>query len=264
MFSAPAVSGLRFGWNRTQTPFGKATEHTRRALPAGRLGPTGFNRKGVRLATNKGADGAGARLRAVFLLATLKRTRGGGEFSHTEVLCDLVIEELRRHNVASEIVRLVEYDIKPGIKSNMGKGDEWPGILKKILATDILVFATPIWWSNQSSLMQRVIERLDELHTELRESGKSRLTNKVGGIVITGEEDGEQHVTGNIANFLLSIGVTLPPQCAVSYLGDYARATKESLHKRLRGEKAIAGAAETMARNLAFFARLLREKQIPE
>jgi multimeric flavodoxin WrbA len=209
-------------------------------------------------------DPARPRLKAIFLLATLKRKRGGGEFSHTETLCEMVIDELREHNVASEIVRIVEYDVRPGTKSNMGPGDEWPGILKKILAADIIVFATPIWWGNQSSLMQRAIERLDELHTELRETGKSRLMNKVGGIVITGEEDGEQHVTGNLANFLLSIGVTLPPQCAVSYLGDYARATKESLRKRLRGEKQTAGAAETMARNLAFFAGLLRENSIPE
>jgi multimeric flavodoxin WrbA len=204
------------------------------------------------------------KLKAIFLLATLKRKRGGGEFSHTETLSELVIEELRSHNVASEIVRLVEYDIKPGTRSNMGPGDEWPGIQKKILAADIIVFATPIWWGNQSSLMQRAIERLDELHTELRETGKSRLTNKVGGIVITGEEDGEQHITGNIANFMLSIGVTLPPLCAVSYQGDYTRATKESLRKRFRGEKATARAAETMARNLAFFARLLRQFNIPE
>ena len=139
-----------------------------------------------------------------------------------------MIEQLGLHDVASEIVRVVEYDVRPGTRSNMGPGDQWPRILKKILAADIIVFATPIWWGNQSSLMQRAIERLDELHTELRETGKSRLTNKVGGIVITGEEDGEQHVTGNLANFLLSIGVTLPPQCAVSYLDDYARATKES------------------------------------
>jgi multimeric flavodoxin WrbA len=214
--------------------------------------------------TSSFPDSTGPRLKAVFLLATLKRKRGGGEFSHTEILCELVIEELRPHNVASEIVRVVEYDVKPGIKRNMGKGDEWPEILKKILAADILVFATPIWWGNQSSLMQRVIERLDELHTELRETGKSRLTNKVGGIVITGEEDGEQHVTGNISNFLLSIGVTLPPLCAVSYLGEYERATRNSLRKRFREEKETLKAAQTMARNLSFFARLLRQNRIPE
>jgi multimeric flavodoxin WrbA len=112
--------------------------------------------------------------------------------------------------------------------------------------------------------MQRAIERLDELHNELRETGKSRLHNKVGGIVITGEEDGEQHITGNISNFLLSMGVTLPPQCAVSYLGEYERATKNSLAKRFREKKEYANAAETMARNLAFFARLLRENNIPQ
>ena len=206
---------------------------------------------------------AADRLKAVFLLATLKHKRGGGEFSHTETLSELVIECLRDHDVKSEIIRLVDYDIKPGIKLNMGKGDEWPGIVKRILAADILVFATPIWWGNQSSLMQRAIERLDELHNELRETGKSRLTNKVGGIVITGEEDGEQHITGNLSNFMLSIGVTLPPLCALSYQGEYERATKNSLAKRFREEKEYADAAETMARNLAFFARLLTENNIP-
>jgi hypothetical protein len=118
-------------------------------------------------------------MKAIFLLATLKHKRAGGEFSHTETLCELVIEE-------------------------------------------------------------------------------------VGGIVITGEEDGEQHITGNIANFLLSVGVTLPPLCAVSYLGNYARATKQSLRKRLREDKSTARAAETMARNLAFFGRILHENEIPE
>jgi multimeric flavodoxin WrbA len=210
--------------------------------------------------TSKVLDPAGDPLKAIFLLATLKRS--GGEFSHTDTLCELVVEELRHHNVGCEIVRLVEYNIKPGNKSNMGKGDQWSGILKKVLAADIIVFATPIWWGNQSSLMQRVIERLDELHDELLETGKSRLTNKVGGIVITGEEDGEQHITGNISNFLLSVGVTLPPQCAVSYQGEYTRATKKSLGKRFREENG--DSIETLARNLAFFARLLRENNIPE
>ena len=200
-------------------------------------------------------------MKAIFLLATLKPKRAGGEFSHTATLCEVVVEGLRSQNVASEIVRLVDYDIKPGIKSNMGKGDEWPGILRKVLAADIIVFATPIWWGLQSSLMQRVIERLDEQHNELLETGKSPLANKVGGIVITGEEDGEQHITGNIANFLLSVGVTLPPQCAVSYQGDYERATKNSLAKRFREEKETE--VSTMACNLAFFARLLRENNIP-
>lgn len=202
------------------------------------------------------------KLKAVFLLATLKHKRSGQEFSHTETLAEVVIECLKGEDVQCEMIRLVDYDIPAGTKSNMGKGDEWPGILQKILAADIIVFATPIWWGIQSSLMQRVIERLDELHSELLETGKSRLTNKVGGIVITGEEDGEQHITGNIANFLLNIGVTLPPNCSLSYQGEYTRTTKNSLGKKFREESG--DDAERMARNLGFFARLLKERNIPE
>lgn len=213
--------------------------------------------------TNKYLDPAGVKLKAVFLLGTLKRKRAGGEFSHTEVLCQLVIDDLRPYNVDCEIVRLAEYDIKPGIKSNMGKGDEWPRILKKVLAADIIVFATPIWWGMQSSLIQRVIERMDELNEELLETGKSDLANKVGGIVITGEEDGAQHIIGNISNFLIWNGVTLPPACTVSFLGSYTRATKKSLRKKLEGEKSIVASSRTMTRNLVFFARLLRENNIP-
>ena len=200
---------------------------------------------------------------AIFLLATLKHKRAGQEFSHTETLAEVVIECLRQYGVRSQMIRLVEYDIPAGTKSNLGSGDDWPGILKKILASDIVVFATPIWWGIQSSLMQRVIERLDELHDELLETGKSRLTNKVGGIVITGEEDGEQHITGNIANFLLNMGVLLPPHCSVSYQGEYTRATRNSLGKKFFEEKLTIEAAEKMAKNLAFFARLLRANKIP-
>lgn len=214
---------------------------------------------GARLATTN-TD----KLRAIFLLATLKHKRGGGEFSHTEVLSELVAECLRENGVASEIVRLSDHDIPPGTKNNMGKGDEWPRILEKILAADIIVFATPIWWGNHSSLMQRVIERLDELHNELLETGKSRLNNKVGGIVITGEEDGEQHITGSIANFLLNIGVTLPPHCSLSYQGEYTRATKKSLARKFRQEETTADGADKMARNLVGFAQMLRESPIPE
>jgi len=209
-------------------------------------------------------DQSGDRLNAIFLLATLKHKRSGQEFSHTETLSEVVIECLRQYNVKSEIVRLVEYDIPAGTRSNMGKGDDWPGIQQKILASDIMVFATPIWWGIQSSLMQRAIERLDEIHNELLETGKSRLINKVGGIVITGEEDGEQHITGNISNFLQNMGVTLPPHCSLSYQGTYTRATRKSLARKFRDEKRVSAAAEKMARNLAFFARLLREQGIPE
>jgi hypothetical protein len=43
------------------------------------------------------------------------------------------------------VVRVVDHDVKPGVQVDMGDGDEWPAIQEKLLAADILVFATPTW-----------------------------------------------------------------------------------------------------------------------
>src|SRR3954464_4194734 len=223
-----------------------------------KLGKARPHSQGLRLLAGSGTEIAGVQVlpgvslpitrsqkpQAIFLLDTLKHKRGGGEFSHTEVLAELVVECLRANVLTSEIIRLVDLDIPAGTKSRMGPGDDWPAVLEKILAADIIVFATPIWWGNQSSLVQRAIERLDALHDELLETGKSRLNNKVGGIVITGAEDGEQHITGNIANFLLNMGVLLPPHCSLSYQGSYTRATRQSLARKFRENEHTADAAE--------------------
>ena len=156
-------------------------------------------------------------LTAIVLLATLKSKN---QLSHTAVLSKLLIEKLEKLNVQSEMIRLIDYDIKPGTRENMGKGDEWPKILKKILAADIIIFATPIWWGLHSSLMQRVVERMDTLNDSLLETGTSPLANKVASVVITGAEDGAQHITGNLLSFITYNGMTIPPGSCVSWLGD--------------------------------------------
>ena len=101
--------------------------------------------------------------RAVFLLGTLKKKQ---VLSHTQVLCGVVAETLKRQeNVESEIIRLRDYSIEPGTRTRIDD-DDWPDILEKMLAADIIIFATPIWWGIHSSLLQRAIERLDELNDE--------------------------------------------------------------------------------------------------
>ncbi len=200
--------------------------------------------------------------KTIFLLGTLKKQEKPEDYSHTEVLCELLIEELKKLSAESEIVRLVDYDIRPGNKTHIGN-DDWPKILEKILAADILIFATPIWWGIQSSLIQRVIERIDELNDELLETGKSEFANKVGGLVITGGEDGVQHIIGNVLNFMSWNGFTIPPAPSLSWTGEAPR-TKEELKKKFQESKPTMGMARTMARNAVFFARLLKEHPIPE
>lgn len=202
-------------------------------------------------------------MKALFLLGSLKRA---GEWSHTRVLCDLLAEKLKENGVESEIVNLVEHHIPPGLKTDMGlvdgKQDEWPAIVQKIFAADIIVFATPIWWDNMSSLMQRVVERMDELNDEIAATGKSELLNKSGGMVITGAEDGAQHVIGNLSNFMSWNGLTLPSSSSCSYLGSYKNMTPESLMHKFKTGSTNA-MATTVARNLAHLARVLKDNPIP-
>jgi multimeric flavodoxin WrbA len=171
-------------------------------------------------------------MKAIILLATLKKQG----LSNTEVLSQFLAEQLKKKGVESEIMKLVNYNILPGTYDDMGGGDEWPGILSKIVASDMIIFATPIWWSNMSSEMQRAIERLDNIHDEILEGKPSRLENKVGGIVITGDSDGAQHIIADVANFFNAIGIVLPPYATLSvmYEGQAkgAKTTREELWKK--------------------------------
>lgn len=192
-------------------------------------------------------------MKAVILLGTLKASG----LSHTETLCEFLAGRMERQGIRSEIVKLVDRAILPGTYSDMGEGDEWPDILEKILGADILILATPIWWSNASSLIQRAVERLDELHDRVLEGRPSGLEEKVGGIVITGDSDGAQHVIGNLANFLNGVGVVIPPYGTLSVLWERqaksADPTKEELLEKYESD--YTETADRMTRQLLIFAR---------
>jgi multimeric flavodoxin WrbA len=204
-------------------------------------------------------------VKALFLLASLKRA-AKGEYSNTGVLCELLMEKLKEQGVESEMLSLIEHHIPAGTKTDMGeidgKQDEWPGIFARMSAADIVVFATPIWWGNMSSLMQRVVERMDEVNDALIKDGTSAMLNKVGGMVITGAEDGTQSVIGSLGNFMAWNGLTVPPAPSLSYLGwnDVDAAGLMEIYKTKGSTSAMAA---TLARNLAHLARVLKDNPIP-
>jgi multimeric flavodoxin WrbA len=196
-------------------------------------------------------------LKAVVLLATLKRSP---RLSNTHELSVFLAKHMEKHGVETEIVRLVDHVIPPGTQSRVGGRDDWPKkVLPKVLAADIVVFATPIWWGNVSSVLQRAIERMDALNESLLETGVSPLSNKAAGIVVTGGEDGAQHVIGTIANFAVWNGLTLPPAASLSWMEDRGEDTKASLRRKFeRGvQKPMAA---VLARNLAHLAGVLKER----
>ena len=190
--------------------------------------------------------------KALILLATLKKK----EQSNTQVLSEFLSERLEKSGAACEIIKLVEKNVLPGTYSDMGPGDGWPTILEKILAANIVIFATPVWWSGHSSEMQKVIERLDEIHDEILAGKKSRLEGKVGGIIVTGDSDGAQHITGNISNFFNAVGIMLPPYTTLTVLSEIqAKGVKTSREDLLKEyEKEYGETADTMVEKLLEFA----------
>ena len=131
-------------------------------------------------------------------------------------------------------------------------------MVEKIKAADVVIFATPVWWGGRSSLMQRVIERFDALDEEYHASGRSALYNKVAGIVVTGSEDGALQTMGSIMMVLMWMGFTLPPECAAYWVGEVGFPPADDREKRLRN-KATKNMAKNMARNLVYYAQLLKE-----
>ena len=56
-----------------------------------------------------------------------------------------MLDALAEHGVTGEQVRVVDFDVRPGVEKDMGGGDQWPQLRERVLAADILVFGTPTW-----------------------------------------------------------------------------------------------------------------------
>ncbi len=160
-------------------------------------------------------------LRALFLNCTLKRSP---EMSHTQGLIDVSKAIMEKHGVATEVLRPVDYDIAYGIYPDMTEHgwetDEWPGILAKVMAADILVLASPIWLGDKSSVCTKVVERLYSASGELNEEGQYAYYGRVGGCIITGNEDGIKHCAMNMLYSLQHLGYVIPPQADAGWIGE--------------------------------------------
>lgn len=191
-------------------------------------------------------------MKATILVGTLKKTG----LSNTATLSEFLSRRLEQKGVECRTVRLVDRSIPAGTYSDMGEGDEWPDILQEVVASDIIVVATPIWWNNHSSLIQRIIERLDELHDDVMAGKPSPLEGKVGGIVITGDSDGAQTIIGNLCNFFNGIGLLIPPYAALSVLWERQSKSSEPAREELlqKYEADYAGTADRMVQQLLRFA----------
>jgi len=160
-------------------------------------------------------------LKAIVFNCTLKKSP---EVSNTEGLVDVSAKIMRKHGVDVEIIRPIDHDIATGVYPDMReygwKTDEWPELYKKVQAADILIIAGPIWLGDNSSQTKKIIERLYACSSELNDKGQYAYYGKVGGCLITGNEDGIKHCAMNILYSLQHIGYTIPPQADAGWVGE--------------------------------------------
>jgi multimeric flavodoxin WrbA len=158
--------------------------------------------------------------RALYINCTLKRSP---EVSNTEGLLAISRSIMEKHGIKTDLIRAVDHDIATGVwpdmKEHGWKTDEWPELYKKVMAADILVLCGPIWLGDNSSVMKRVIERLYGNSSLLNKEGQYAYYGKVGGCIITGNEDGVKHCAMNVLYSLQHLGYTIPPQADAGWVG---------------------------------------------
>ncbi len=160
-------------------------------------------------------------LNALLINCTLKRSP---EVSNTQALGDLSTAIMERNGISVEVVRWVDHDIAIGVQPDMTEhgweADEWPAIYEKVKAAEILVLLTPIWLGEKSSACTHAIERLYGNSHLLTDEGQYAYYGRVGGCLITGNEDGAKHCAMNILYSLQHLGYVIPPQADAGWMGE--------------------------------------------
>ncbi len=159
-------------------------------------------------------------LRALFFNCTLKPTP---TLSHTEGLLNVSYAIMDKLGVRAEMLRPVDYDLAPGVYPDMTehgfKRDDWPELYAKVKEADILIVGTPIWLGEKSSVCTRVVERLYAASGQLNDRGQYAYYGKVGGCIVTGNEDGVKHCAMSVLYGLQHLGYVIPPQADAGWIG---------------------------------------------
>lgn len=160
-------------------------------------------------------------LTALFVNCSLKRS---SETSHTQKLMDVALFIMEAQGVKTSTIRAADKDIPPGVYPDMTEhgweSDGWLEVQEQVMAADILVIGTPIWLGDKSSICTRVIERLYGYSAELNDQGQYAYYGRVGGCIVTGNEDGIKHCAMNVLYSLQHLGYVIPPQADAGWIGE--------------------------------------------
>ncbi|WP_327018461.1 flavodoxin family protein [Croceibacter atlanticus] len=160
-------------------------------------------------------------LKALYLNCTLKKSP---RKSHTKGLIDVSMNIMKSEGVTVNYHRVVDYDIAYGVYPDMTEHgydtDDWPKLYKDIMDADILIIGTPIWLGEKSSIATKLIERLYGMSGKTNNKGQYVFYGKVGGCIITGNEDGVKHCAMGLLYAMQHIGYSIPPQADAGWIGE--------------------------------------------
>lgn len=194
------------------------------------------------------------------LNCTLKRD--ASEESSTDVMIGLMAEEFRKAGArVKDTIRAAAHNILPGVSSDEGDGDDWPAIHEQVLAADILLLAGPIWMGQPSSVMKRVLERMDAFLSETDDAGRMPSYSKLAVLGIVGNEDGAHCVTSQALQALNDVGWTIPAASSCYWVGEAMGSTD---FKDLKSTPAkVSETAKMVAGNAVHLAKLLKDAPYP-
>lgn len=197
-------------------------------------------------------------LRALVLVCTLKPSPAASSASR---LGSEVLDALKEHGVVGEVIRVVDHDVRFGVTTDEGSGDEWSAIRAKVLSADILVIATPIWMGQPASVCKVVLERLDAELGETDDRGRLLMFDKVAAVAVVGNEDGAHHVTAEVLQALNDVGFTAAANGSTYWVGEAMQAVDyQDLEQKPDKTKQT---TKTAAANTAHLARLLKAQPYP-
>jgi len=190
-------------------------------------------------------------LRALFLNCTLTPSPAT---SHTQLLMDRSIGLMRDVGVSVDVARVVDHVVPPGVQPDMtehgAERDDWPALQQRVLDADVLVLGTPIWLGEKSSVCTRVVERLYGFSGQTNDKGQYLYYGRVGGVVVTGNEDGVKHVAMNVLYSLQHLGYVVPPQADAGWIGEVGPGP--SYGDRLDDGTVVGADSAFVERNLTF------------
>jgi len=199
-------------------------------------------------------------LKAVALNCTLKAA-SAGEPSSTEKLLRQILEGFEQYDVAGDVIRIADQNIKPGVTSDEGEGDAWPDIRKQILEANILLIGTPIWLGQPSSLCKRVLERMDAFLGETDDAGRMVSYGRVAALAVVGNEDGAHHVTAEVFQALNDVGFTIPASAVAYWVGEAMG--KVNYADLPQTPDKVQQSIDGLVRNTAHLAKWLSANQYP-